>query len=536
MVVKLSRVLCLMLALCLLSTAVLAEGDGIIHRQNFGTNATQLPLVKEGDDPVTLKVWRGFSSTVMEGWDDCLVFEEMEKRTGVKIEFVYPPVGQATDNFNLRVASNDLPHMFSMPPDYAGGLDKAVEDEIYLPINEYYDKGLTPNYQYLRETYPEIAVDTILDSGLLVAWHMIDYVPSSPWSGLWVREDWLNELGLSIPQTMDDWTNMLRAMKEKYGAVLGCNIRDVNGWYGVGTNFQFSAGFETGYNWINKDGKAVYGPAETGYKDFLAQLNSWYEEGLMDTDFATRTDEDYAANVANGVYGAFGLAYGELGQAKVSGMAKEPNFKVLAVGQPTSYEGQVTHLRQFDSIVRSDKEYLTTKCVEDGIDEIAMQWKDYWYSQEGGDLCSYGVEGKSYVWNENNELKWIYEDTGIISKGGTLDFWTVYPLFKLHNWGYLRDSTSYEMQPEVWQCISEWGKGDASWFMPTGVSKTAEEAKEFSKIETNLKTYREEMTMKFITGQESLDKFDDYISALEGMDLETAVEIQQAALDRYLAR
>lgn len=47
--------------------------------------------------------------------------------------------------------------------------------------------------------------------------------------------------------------------------------------------------------------------------------------------------------------------------------------------------------------------------MEDGIDEIAMQWKDYWYSQEGGDLCSYGVEGQSYQWNENNELEWIYD-------------------------------------------------------------------------------------------------------------------------------
>ena len=182
---KFSRWVCLALVLCMaLATVAFAEGEGTVYKQDYGVNETQLPLVKEGDEPVTITVWRDFSSTIMEGLDECLVFQEMEKRTGVKVEFVYPPAGQATDNYNLRIASNDLPHMFSCPPAYSGGLDKAVEDEVYLPLNEYYDKGLTPNYKYLRDTYEEIAVDTVLDSGLMVAWPDIDYVPSSPWSGL----------------------------------------------------------------------------------------------------------------------------------------------------------------------------------------------------------------------------------------------------------------------------------------------------------------------------------------------------------------
>jgi putative aldouronate transport system substrate-binding protein len=365
---------------------------------------------------------------------------------------------------------------------------------------------------------------------------MFDYVPSSPWTGLWVRQDWLEALNIEIPQTIEDWDVMLRALKENYGAVLGFNIRDQNNWYGTATNFNFSAAYETGYNWINRDGVAEYGPANAGYKDFLTQMNKWYADGLIDADFPTRTNDDYFANVANGVYGAFGLAYGELGQAKVSGLAKDPAFKLLAVRQPTSYEGQTIKLRQFDSIVRTDKDFVTTKVVDDGIADIVMQWKDWWYSQEGGDLCSYGPLGKSYEWNDQDELVWTYETSGLVQKGDDLDFWTVYPLFKLHNWGYLRDSTAYENQPEVWQCISEWEKDDASYYMSDAISPTADEAKELSRIETNLKTYREEMTHKYITGQESLDTFDAYIESLESMDLATAIEIKQAGLDRYLER
>lgn len=41
----------------------------------------------------------------------------------------------------------------------------------------------------------------------------------------------------------------------------------------------------------------VYGSAEPGYRDFMEQMNQWYEEGIMDPDF-TRTLEDYNAGIA----------------------------------------------------------------------------------------------------------------------------------------------------------------------------------------------------------------------------------------------
>lgn len=504
---------------------------GVIYRQNYGTNATQLPITT---DDVTLVVWREFTSTIMEDLSESLTFQELEKRTGVKVEFVYPPVNQVEENFSLRVASGDLPHMFSNPPEYKGGYDKGVDDGVYLPINEYMEKGFTPNLKYLFENYPDIAKDMTLDSGLIVGWHMLDYVPSSPWSGLWVRQDMLEECGLEPPKTIDDWTNMLRTFKEKYGAVLGCNIKD---WYGVATNYQFVSSYDTGYEWFAKDGKtATFGPIEPGYKDFLTLLNQWYAEGLLDPDFSTNTHEAFQAKMADGTYGAFGSAYGEIGQAKVTGMNANPNYKLLAVPQPTSRDGQTIHLRQADRTVRDgDKDIFTYRCVDEGIADVAMQWKDYWYSQEGGDLMSYGPEGVSYEWQEDNTLKWIYEDTGVIEKGEDKDFWTVYPKFKLHNWGYLRDSTAYEMQPEVWQAIEAWGTVEPDWFMPP-VAHTPEESEELSRIMTDIKTYREEMTYKFISGQEPLENFEMFVENIKSMNIDGAIKIKQDALDRYLAR
>ncbi|MBZ4666033.1 extracellular solute-binding protein [Mahella sp.] len=493
-----------------------------------GINATILPVTEE---PVTIKYWRSFNSTVMQGLDECEVFKELEKRTGVHVEFMYPPVGQEADNFNLRIASNDLPHVFSTPPNYPGGYMKAIQDEVYLDLTPYYDKGLMPNIKWLRENNQEINRDMVADDGHMYYFPMIDIVPSDPWSGLWVREDWLKELGLPLPKTISDWDNMLRAMKQAKG--VAPLALDITNWYGVATNYMFAGSYETGYNFINKDGKAVFGPIEPGYQQFLAKMHEWYSEGLIDPDFATRTTDAYNANIASGKVGACGLAYGEFGQIKLTGQSKDPNFKLTPVLQPTSYEGQVIHLHQDNSTVRADREFFTTKLVDDGIDEIAAQWKDYWYSQDGGDLCSYGPEGVSYKWNEKGEPEWIYPR---LKEEKDADFWTLYPLFKLHNWGYLRDSTSYEFEPEVYECIELWATQDSSWLMPDNISLTPEESTEFNTIMTEINTYRDEMTLKFIMGQVPLTEFDDFVNTIKGMNIDRAIEIQQAALDRYFAR
>lgn len=265
----------------------------------------------------------------------------------------------------------------------------------------------------------------------------------------------------------------------------------------------------------------------------MALLNRWYEDGLLDPDFATRDSDSYNANVANGLYGGFTLNYGEMGQAKLTGQSQDPDYKITPVVMPTSYEGQVIHLHQMNSTVRGDRTFFTTRLIDDGLVEIAVKWQDYWYSQDGGDLCSYGPEGVSYKWGEDGEVEWLYPR---LKNDEGLDFWTLYPLFKLHNWSYLRDSTSYEFEPEVFDSIETWGSQDASWVMPDNISHTPEEENELANIITDINTYRDEMTLKFITGQEPIENFDKFVETIKNMGIDRAIEIKTAALQRYYKR
>ena len=52
----------------------------------------------------------------------------------------------------------------------------------------------------------------------------------------------------------------------------------------------------------------------------------------------------------------------------------------------------------------------------------------------------------------------------------------------------------------------------------------------------DIETYVDEMVLKFITGAESLDGFDDYAATIEAMGLPKAIALKQDGLDRYNAR
>ena len=63
--------------------------------------------------------------------------EELQKQTGVKIQFIHPPQGQDKDQFNIMLAGDDLPDVieydwFGFP----GGPEKALQEEYILELNE----------------------------------------------------------------------------------------------------------------------------------------------------------------------------------------------------------------------------------------------------------------------------------------------------------------------------------------------------------------------------------------------------------------
>ncbi len=68
------------------------------------------------------------------------------------------------------------------------------------------------------------------------------------------------------------------------------------------------------------------------------------------------------------------------------------------------------------------------------------------------------------------------------------------------------------------------------------MTPTVEESSQLAKTITDIRTYADEMQIKFIMGVEPISKFDEYVAQINKLGLEKTLAIWQAALERYNAR
>ena len=337
---------------------------------------TILPIVTE---PLTLSFWVPFSSTFIQTLDENVVYQEMERLTGIKMAFIHPPAGQESEQYNLMIASGDYPDIIEYGGNlnYPGGPDQAIADGVFLRLNDLIEQH-APNFRRLRETYDDIRAQTISDEGNIWGFRMIDFVPGDPWAGTIIRNDWLDDLGLDIPITIDEWYTVLVAFRDEKGATSPLLITDQ--WWGMPISYAFIGAYDVIKGFYNQDGTIKFGPIEPGYKDFLITMNKWYSEKLIDQDFAVRDYASFNAVFTSGQAGAATQYYGDFGNMLLAGKLEDPDFTFAPVPSPTLERGRDVHFRQKDNIVRNDNSVITTACkypVE------AVKWIDYCFSEEG---------------------------------------------------------------------------------------------------------------------------------------------------------
>ncbi len=133
----------------------------------------------------------------------------------------------------------------------------------------------------------------------------------------WVRKDYLDKLGLDIPQTLADVEAVAAAFVEQN---VGCTETEPNigiacnagltGSSGTASEFtmdlEFAAFSAYPQMWIEKeDGNVWYGSIQPEARDALLHLHELYENGVLDPDFLIRTQEDIADLIIKGRCGIF---------------------------------------------------------------------------------------------------------------------------------------------------------------------------------------------------------------------------------------
>ncbi|MFA6508126.1 MAG: extracellular solute-binding protein, partial [Treponemataceae bacterium] len=501
---NIKRTIALGLALSILSTTAVFAGGGSDKAKTQGAAGTQKAF----------SYWVQLNPSgaeIIKNWGDTASMQSFEKKTGVHINFVHPTIGQEPQSFNLMIASGDLPDMIQEREGnlyYPGGGDKAISDGVYLDLTDLINKH-APNYKKWLAKNDTIAKLTVTDSGKRWGMFHITDGAEPAWTGFVLRKDWLDDLGLNVPVTLDDWYSVLKAFKEKKGAEAPLLVFNtgVPAYNHIISAFDIGGVSMFGSAFYQVNGKVAFGPVQSAYKDYLALMNKWYKEGLLDPDFMGRTDGGFQVLaptnlVATNKAGMFATIWGRTANAYVirGDVKNNPKFYLQAVPAPKRTAGQQIHFNYPSYEVRSA--VAITKACKDPV--AAVKWLDQMYATEGSNIINYGAEGDTFVLKDG---KPTFTDKVIKPTGMT----AAQALQKYVRWdgpGIVDFKRMWQVynaggQGEMLKALDVWKQDDISYVMPP-ISLTQAEATENSNLMPDITTYVNEMTVKFIIGGEPL--------------------------------
>ncbi len=508
-----------------------AESGDESQAETAETGEFQLPIV---DEPTTLSYFVADDSNaaiMTTDWNDNEFYQEMERRTGVHLEFEMVSSADYQTNFNLMIASGNLADMIYVGASYyAEGVDAAIDDGYFLDLTDLVDEYM-PNYERIRTSDVQYELLSTTDSGRLGAVYELRQSKQGPWLGLWIRQDWLDDLGLETPVTFDDYHEVLTAFKNEKGATapLILNFSGSDGEFGT-----MSGGLNVLNSWqLNETGKVNFGPYMDAWKEYVTIMHQWYTEGLIDPDFMA-TDERTAdmAKVVTGASGLFAALYTM--PSVYEAASEDPNMNLAPVNPPVMNEGDEGHIRLRDSYTSGN----TAISADSENWEVALRWLDYLYTDEGALLANYGVEGDTFEFDENG--KPVFTDKILNNENGWTMTQTVAsylcPSAGIANWSdWTRELAGVPEKDQA--CYDVWSEFSDDWRLPSSVTLTQEESTERAALYADISTIVKEQTAQFISGALDIESnWDAYISALEASGMERAIEITQAAYDRYLAR
>ena len=212
---------------------------------------------------------------------------------------------------NILVKDRNLPDVFLVSDRET--LEELVENDLIEDLTDVYKSCASDRIREMYESYGDELLESGTFDGKLLALPetAIDHGPQL----LWLRRDWIEQLGLTEPKTLEDAFSVIQAFQEnRMGAErdeepvgLVCDPGLVGT---VSTSYSMDAIFENfgAYpeQWIrNPEGEIVYGSLTEETKNALSCLHDLYSRGILDPDFALRAQNNIRDLVVKGKCGAF---------------------------------------------------------------------------------------------------------------------------------------------------------------------------------------------------------------------------------------
>jgi len=355
-----------------------------------GTDSPSVSLVDDGSQKLTINLmtlsWAG------GGWVDNNhpVIKELNEKFNIDLKVQWVPAESYIEKVNVLAASNNLPDVYYLNTNFLKWRDRGL----FLDIKPYLD-NFPDQFPSLISNIAQHGYEIMNPKGKYFA---LPYYGVETRDSLVIRQDWMDELGLQTPTTLDELYEVLKAFAHDDPDRNG--IKDTIGFSmsiletgGFGFIDYFMGAFGLANGWKDVNGEAVPMQVQADeLKEFIAFLRKAYEEGVLDKDFPINKPDDPLFKLSGGKLGMNFANPNELNTTTLPSLQKlEPKANLVYLAPPKGPTGlQATRTSALiNKIVINAKADVVKQ-------ERILKLLDYIVSDEGTILTKNGLEGIHY--------------------------------------------------------------------------------------------------------------------------------------------
>lgn len=512
-----------------LATSVLfANGTKENQSAQLGVKAENQITVKDNigeytlpvsSNPVEYTIFDNFNNIVFNPeWE---IWEEFSKRTNINLKSV---ISQSNSNeqesYNLMLSSGKLADVISLSN--SSDLEKLGRDGGLIPLNDLI-KQYAPHIQYLLDTDDAFRTTALSLDG------NIYFIPKNKTLKFskfyWIRMDWLEDLGLEVPTTIDELHDTLYAFRNEdpnnNGKKDEIPLFNRASWYDPDIflgMWDTSLGF-----YANENGKIMFEPLEENFVTGVTNFAKWYSEGIVDSEFFTRGSK--ARDVLlSGNLGGFTYDWASTGTYNQKLADSLPGFRMEGMAPVADQNGNMK-MRDYRSPTSGWG--ISSQC-EDPI--TLIKFMDYIFTQEGSDLYNWGFEGKHYTVDENGNKHF----TDFVRNASPTPLGYLRSIGAQYRVGCNQDGAyEIDLMNDVTKAVATLYSKNAQWYDPAMTSLNdnkilPEDIDEYNKIMSSIKPYVEEMFQAWTLGTRDFNAdYPEFKTELKRRGIDRAIVILQ---------
>ena len=487
--------------------------------------------------------------------------KDVENAMGVQLEFVVLPAADYESKINVMVQGGDtLPDVISRP---GSNMYSWAKSGALAPLKKYYDDE---NYSaHLRkaceETNTDIATYLTQPDGEiygLPGW--TQSYNGETWKKFWVYKPWLDQLGLKMPETTDEFYEVCKKIvesdpngngKKDEVAISASGIGYLGTWFaGLMTPFVYA--YDDEYRVLD-NGTISFAYTTDEWKEGLKYVKKFFDDKLISTEIFTQDSKQYSAGLNSDEQTVFAINYWNCDQINADLMDRKLGYTYINALKGPSGKAEGFYSPSLPFVNAS----ITSDCKDP---DAAFLVLDYMCNPEFGISQRYGQQGVDwdYVDEAKNFNKADYQptvpgfDMSIIAYDDAA-FWGgsnvqnrswlnevsyVLPMKVINgvavNVASTDESDVQKRQyAQVYAESTVHGHEVARKEVVSYLPLTKEESDSIAEQKTSLKSYLTEMIAAFCTGAKDIDKdWDSYLAELEKIGYKNILQVYQTAYDR----